>query len=153
MRVIEKICHTKNSWIEPMFFSQVLFFFLPTFPQVLIIVKNHFLCGLLSKFFPGLSSYEASRSRPVSRVGGRAVENERSAPALRAHTSQREASKHASQSEAMRSSRSVIYMPEERLFLKRRTFGLPPNAPHFLSALPAWLRGKSRFFFFEHGII
>ncbi len=34
---------------------------------------------------------EASRSRPVSRVGGRAVENERSASALRAHMSLREA--------------------------------------------------------------
>jgi hypothetical protein len=34
---------------------------------------------------------EASRPRPVSRVGGRAVENERPASALRARTSVREA--------------------------------------------------------------
>jgi hypothetical protein len=62
--------------------------------------------------------YKASRSRPVSRVGGWAVENERSAPSLRAHTSQREAGKHASLCEAMRSSRSVIYTPEVLHFLE-----------------------------------
>jgi hypothetical protein len=43
---------------------------------------------------------KASRSRPVSRVGGRAVENERSASALRAHTSLREAGQDHFTSEA-----------------------------------------------------
>ena len=81
-------------------------------------------------------------------MGGRAVENERSAFALRAHT--RREGRPAStlhKSEAVRSSRSVINTPFSLHFLKRVTLGLPPNAPHFLSALSAWLRGKSRFFF------
>jgi hypothetical protein len=37
-------------------------------------------------------------------------------------------------------------------FWKRLTFGLPPTALHLVSALSAWLRVKSRFFF-EQGII
>ena len=70
---------------------------------------------------------EASRSSPVSRVGGRAVENERSAPALRARTSLREAGKHASLCEAMRSSRSVIYTPEALHFLEAPHIWLASN--------------------------
>ena len=85
---------------------------------------------------PGLRSItageiEASRYRPVSRVGGRAVENERSAPALSARTSQREAGKHASLCEAMRSSRSVIYTPEALHFLEAPHIWLASNRTTF----------------------
>src|SRR5208337_788507 len=64
----------------------------------------------------------------------------RSASVLRAHTSSREAGKHASQSEAVRSSRSVILTPFSLHVLMCCIFGLPPNAPRVLSALSAWLR-------------
>ena len=37
--------------------------------------------------------------------------------------------------------------PLSLYFLVRLTFGLPPNALHLVSALSAWLREKSRFFF------
>jgi hypothetical protein len=84
---------------------------------------------------------------PAPSRGWVGVEIERSAPALRAHTSQREAGKHASLCEAMRSSRSVIYTPEALHFLEGPHIWLPPTAPHLVSALSAWLRGKSRFFF------
>ena len=86
----------------------------------------------------GFLSYEASRPRPVSR----SVENERSAPALRAHTSQREASKHASLCETMRSSRSEILTSFSPHFLMRLTFGLPSNAPRLMSVRSAWLRAR-----------
>ena len=113
---------------------------------------------------------EASRSRPVLRVGGRAVENERSASALRAHTPRGEAGKHASLCEAIRTSRSVIYTPEVLHFLEAPHVWLASNRttlnvyafcmaarkvaafaqPSVLSpqsCFSAWLRGKSRFFF------
>ena len=75
----------------------------------------------------------ASRSRPVLRVGGRDVENERSAPAPRARTSQRDAGKHASLCEAMRSSRSVIYTPEALHFLEAPHIWLASNRTTFVS--------------------
>jgi hypothetical protein len=55
----------------------------------------------------------------------------RSAPALRAHTSQREAGKHASLCEAMRSSRSVIYTPEALNFLEAPHIWLASNRTTF----------------------
>ena len=81
------------------------------------ICWRHKAFGVASLLRKVIVGKEASRFRPVSRVGGRAVENERSASALHAHTSQREAGKHASLCEAMRSSRSVIYTPEALQFL------------------------------------
>jgi hypothetical protein len=55
----------------------------------------------------------------------------RSAPALRAHTSQREAGKHASLCEAVRSSRSVIYTPEALHFLEAPHIWLASNRTTF----------------------
>jgi len=95
---------------------------------------------------------EASRSRPVSRVGGRAVENERSAPALRAHTSQREAGKHASLCEAMRSSRSVIYTPEALHFLEAPHIWLASNRTTFSVCAVCMAERKEPILFFEQGI-
>jgi len=90
---------------------------------------------------------------PPRLAGGWAVENERSASALRAHTSSREAGKHGSQSAAVRSSQSVILTPFSLHVLMYCTFGLPPNAPRALSALSAWLRVQLFGSFFSSRIL
>ena len=64
---------------------------------------------------------------------------ERSAFALRAHTSQREAGKSTSRSEVSRSSRSVILTWDMLHFPMRLTFGLPPTAPALIAVLSGWL--------------